>query len=135
MCDEIIDLLFIKYCLKNMLDVICNMYNIHLIDKIDANLLKSIVLENFKSSNIQNCTKVNFLHLRINQCLIALLNQPFEKSVINCPSNSTSCIRGLLNVLAFGDPFCSYFDPWFAEGFDHSRRINTAKSCSLEGIN
>ena len=65
---------------------------LYLVHKIDADLLETVVFENFKPSNIEHSTKVDFLHLRIDECFIALLDEPFEEPVIDCPGDATSCI-------------------------------------------
>ena len=65
---------------------------LYLIDKIDANLLETVVIKYLKSSNIENSTKVYFLHLRINEGFIALLDEPLEEPVVDGPGYTSSSI-------------------------------------------
>ena len=69
-----------------------SMLSVYLIYKIYADLLETIVFKYLKSSDIEHSTKVDFLHLRINECLIALFNEPLEEPVIDCPGDAASCI-------------------------------------------
>lgn len=65
---------------------------LYLVHKIDADLLETVVFKYFKSSNIEHSTKVDFFHFRIDECFIALLDEPFKKPVIDCPGDATCCI-------------------------------------------
>ena len=64
----------------------------YLIDKVDANLLETVVFKYLKSSDIENSTKVYFLHLGINEGFIALLDEPLEEPVVDGPGYAASCI-------------------------------------------
>merc|ERR1719232_946114 len=75
--------------------------------------------------------KFAFLECCINKSVITLLNQPFENTVEDCTSNTSSGLSGLLNSLSFGDPLSSNLDSWFAESFYHSSGINTECSSSF----
>merc|ERR1719317_1566779 len=100
------------------------------------NLFKAIVLEYFKSCNVQYSTKVGLLQTSINEGVITFLNKPLENSVKDCPSNTTNSIGTLLTSLTLDDPLSSNLDSRLAKGLDHSEGINTAKRCSLtrEGV-
>ena len=65
---------------------------LYLIDKIDANLLETVVFKYLKSSDIEDSTKVYFLHLGINEGFIALLDEPLEEPVVDGPGYAASCI-------------------------------------------
>ena len=65
---------------------------LYLIDKIDANLLETVVFKYLKSSDIENSAKVYFLHLGINEGFIALLDEPLEEPVVDGPGYAASCI-------------------------------------------
>ena len=75
-----------------------------LVDKVDGDLLKSVVLENLKPSNIQDGHKVGLLHGGIAERAIALGNEPLEHTIVDCPGDTTHTVGGLVDVLTFGDP-------------------------------
>merc|ERR1719175_496073 len=94
------------------------------IDKVDGNLLKAIVLENLKASNVKHSTEVGLLQASINEGFITLLNQPLEQAVKDSSCNSSNSIGSLLTGLTLGDPFSTNLDPGLAEGLDHGSRIS-----------
>merc|ERR1712168_1199616 len=102
-----------------------------LVDEINGYLLKSIILEDFKPSNVQHSTEVCFLESCINKSVITLLNQPFEDTVKDSTSNTSSSTSGLLNILTLGHPLCADFNSWFAESLHHGSSINTKRSCGF----
>merc|ERR1719232_1397206 len=105
-----------------------------LIDKVDGNLLKSVVLKNFKTSNVKHSTKVGLLQCSINKCVVTLLNEPLEHTVIDTPGNTSNSVGSLLASLTLGDPLGTDLDPGLAESLDHVEGINTTESSSLAWI-
>ena len=75
-----------------------------LVDKVDGDLLKTIVLEYLKSSNIQDGHKVGLLHGGIAERAVALGNEPLEHTIIDCPGDTSHTVGGLVDVLTLGDP-------------------------------
>merc|ERR1719270_3207838 len=104
------------------------------IDKVDGDLLKSVVLKNFKTSNVKHSTKVGLLQRSIDKCVVSLLNEPLEHTIIDTPGNTSNSVGGLLASLTLGDPLRSDLDPGLAEGLDHVEGINTTESSSLAWI-
>jgi hypothetical protein len=102
-----------------------------LVDKVDRDLFKSIVLKDLKPSNVQDSAEVGLLHSWINKCIITLFNQPLEQAVKACSGNTTSSVGCLLAGLAFGYPFSTNLDTGFAEGLDHCNSINTKELSNL----
>ena len=86
------ELLELLKCIKSFMLLQSCMPLVYLIHKIYAYLLETIVFKYLKSSDIEHSTKVYFLHLRINECFIALLNEPLEEPVIDCPGDAASRI-------------------------------------------
>merc|ERR1719270_722987 len=104
------------------------------IDKVDGDLLKSVVLKNFKTSNVKHSTKVGLLQCSIDKCVVTLLNKPLEHTVIDTSGNTSNSVGGLLASLTLGDPLSSDLDPGLAEGLDHVEGINTTECGSLAWI-
>ena len=75
-----------------------------LVDKVDGELLESIVREDLKASDVEDGAEVDFLHARVDQSLIAFLNQPKEGSVIDRSSDASNSVCCLVHVLTFGHP-------------------------------
>jgi len=105
-----------------------------LVDKVDGNLLKTIVFKDLKTSNIQDSTEVGLLQSRVNKSVITLLNEPLEQTVIDSSGNTSNSIGGLLTSLTLGDPLCTDLDSWLAEGLDHGKGINTTEGGSLAWV-
>jgi len=105
-----------------------------LVDKVDGNLLKTIVFKDLKTSNIQDSTEVGLLQSRVNKSVITLLNEPLEQTVIDSSGNTSNSIGGLLTSLTLGDPLCTDLDSWLAEGLDHGKGINTTESSNFSRV-
>jgi len=67
-----------------------------LIAEVDANLLKSIVVKDFKSSNVKASNVLDFFHGDINEGLITFVNNEAENTLINGPANARNraCCAG-----------------------------------------
>jgi len=105
-----------------------------LIDKVDGDLFKAIVLKNLKASNVKHSTEVGLLQGSINKSVITLLNQPLEETVKNGSGNTTNSIGCLLASLTLGHPLSTDLDPGFAERLDERGSINTAEGSSLARV-
>ena len=75
-----------------------------LITKVDTDLLKAIVIKDLKSSNIQYSNELNPLHGGVNQCLITLLNNELESSLIQRPASINLVIEIKLKLLGVSVP-------------------------------
>merc|ERR1719322_1397749 len=78
-----------------------------LIDIVDTDLLKGVEFENLETSNIQDTNVGDLLHCRVNECLITLLNNNSEGSLIDGTSNTTNRIGSSSTGGALGDPLSS----------------------------
>merc|ERR1719234_53981 len=72
------------------------------VDKVDGDLLEAVVLKDLKASNVKHSAEVGFLHGGIDEGIIALLNQPLEDAIKDCPGNTTNSVGGLLTGLTLG---------------------------------
>merc|ERR1719397_701362 len=105
-----------------------------LVDKVDGDLLEAVVLEDLKASNVKHSAEVGFLHSGINEGIIALLNQPLEDAIKDCPGNTTNSVGGLLTGLTLGHPLSADLDPGLAEGLDHLEGIDLEDACRLARV-
>merc|ERR1719422_1753131 len=78
-----------------------------LVDIVDTDLFKGVEFENLKTSNIQDTNVVDLLHSRVNECLITLLNNNSEGSLIDGTSNTTDRVGSSSTGGALGDPLSS----------------------------
>merc|ERR1719225_1793211 len=65
-----------------------------LVDKVDRNLLKAIVLENLETCNIQDSTEVGLLQSGINKSVVTLDDQPLEQTVKDSSGNTSNSVGG-----------------------------------------
>ena len=75
-----------------------------LVDKVDGELLESVVREDLKASDVEDGAEVDFFHARVDQSLIAFLNQPKKGSVIDRSGNPAHSVCCLVHILTFGHP-------------------------------
>merc|ERR1739848_277999 len=78
-----------------------------LISEIDTKLFKSIVVKDFKASNIQASNILNFLHGRINKGKITFINNKTEDILKNLTANTRDRASCSSTSLALGNPFCA----------------------------
>merc|ERR1719232_748604 len=102
-----------------------------LVDKVDGNLLESIVLEDLETSNIQDSAEVGLLEGSINKGVVTLDNQPLEHTVKDGTSNTSSSTSSLLNSLTLGDPLGTDLDSWLAESLEQRSGLNTTERSKL----
>merc|ERR1712061_612203 len=88
-----------------LLDVFLLLHNEHvvveellklLIDKVDGNLLETVVLENLEAGNIEHSAEVGLLEGGINKSVVTLDDQPLEDAIVDGSSTTTNSIGGLL---------------------------------------
>ena len=96
--------------------------------------------------NIQVC----HLHCGIDEGIIALLDQPLEDAIEDCPGNATNSVCGLLTAkgnkcktvntllllkispgLTLGHPLSADLDPGLAESLDHLESVNLEDTSCL----
>ena len=102
-----------------------------LVDKVDGDLLKAIVLKDLETSDVKHSTEVGLLHSGVNECVVTLDDQPFEDSIEDGPGNTSSGTSGLFTGLTLGHPLSSDLDPGLAERLEHDLGVNTKGSCCL----
>merc|ERR1719323_705788 len=105
-----------------------------LIDKVDGNLLKAIVLKDLETSNIQDSAEVGFLQSWVNESVITLDDEPLEQTVKDGSGNTSHSIGGLLTSLTLGHPLGSDLDPGLAESLDHVHGVDTTESGDLSSV-
>ena len=118
-----------------------------LVDVVDANLLEGVELKNLKSCYVKNSDEVDFLHARVDQSLIAFLNQPKEGSVIDRSCNPTHSVCCLVHILTFGHPLSANLpfkiisnlsqqdknlDLWLHKGCHQVIDVNFSQLCHLK---
>ena len=70
-----------------------------LVDKVDGDLLKAVVLKDLETSDVEHSTEVGLLHGGVNEGVVTLDDQPLEDSVEDGTSdaaNSSSCLLASL---------------------------------------
>ena len=118
-----------------------------LVDKVDGELLEPVVREDLKASDVEDGAEVDLFHARVDQSLIAFLNQPKESSVIDRSSNPAHSVCCLVHVLTFGHPLSANLphriilslsqqnknlDLWLHKGCHQVIDINFSQLCHLK---
>ena len=67
-----------------------------LIDIVDTDLFKSIVVKDLKTSNIQDTNVGHLLHGRITKGCVTLLNNKSERTLIDGTSNTSNRAGSIL---------------------------------------
>ena len=78
-----------------------------LIAKVDANLLESIKIKYFKSSDIQDSNVASFLHVGVDESLVTFLHNKLECSLVERPGNAGHGAGGLRHRLTLRHPLSS----------------------------
>merc|ERR1719225_574125 len=81
-----------------------------LVTEINTNLLKSVELENFKTSNIQDTDEVDLLHGGVNQGPVAEVYKPHEQPVVHRPGQGGDGVQTVVSILALVDPLSTDLD-------------------------
>merc|ERR1711899_31185 len=107
-----------------------------LVDKVDGDLLKAVVLEDLEAGNVKHSAEVGLLQGGVNKGIVTLLNQPLEDAVKDGPGNATDGVGRLLAGLTLHHPLGSDLDPGLAVGLDHLERVDLESSGDLswEGV-
>jgi len=98
-----------------------------LIDIVDADLLKSVVIKDLKSCNIKNTDVGDLLHGGVAQGLITFIYHDPEGSFIDGTSNSSYGVSCVLTAGALLDPLCTHLQFGLTEIGDHPLAVNTEK--------
>ena len=102
-----------------------------LIAEVDAELLKTIELKDFKSSNVQDTDEDSFLHGVVHKSVVTLFNNEVEDSSIETPGDARHRLVRLVAVLTLGDPLSSNLDLGLAERLHHQLVISSKESGDL----
>merc|ERR1719150_1134942 len=130
---------------NTLLDVLLLLHNEHvvveellqlLVDKVDGDLLKAVVLENLKTGNIEHSTEVGLLEGGVNEGVVTLDDEPLEETVKDSSGDTTNSSGGLLAGLTLSHPLGSDLDAGLAESLDHGSGIDTKEGGALarEGV-
>ena len=82
------------------------------INIVDADLLKAIVIKDFKSSNVKHSNVGNFLHCWVHESLVTLVHNNSECSLINSSGNSSNRAGSITAGVSLANPLCSNFQLW-----------------------
>merc|ERR1712012_368466 len=104
-----------------------------LVDKVDGDLLETVVLEDLEAGNIEHSTEVGLLHGGVDEGVVTLDDQPLEDAIEDGTGNTTGGHGGLLTGLTLGHPLGSDLDPGLAEGLEQGLGVNAEGSSSLAG--
>merc|ERR1719385_253679 len=106
-----------------------------LIDIVDTDLFKAIVVKDLKAGNIQDTNVLDFLHGRVNKGLITLIHNNSEGTLIDGTSNTSNRVGGSSTGRTLLDPLSTDLQLGLAEVGDHPLTVNASKSGNLLGIN
>merc|ERR1719328_702165 len=98
-----------------------------LVDKVDGDLLETVVLEDLEAGNIEHSTEVGLLHGGVDEGVVTLDDQPLEDAIEDGTGNTSGGHGGLLTGLTLGHPLGSHLDPGLAERLEESSS-GTAKA-------
>jgi len=96
-----------------------------LVDKVDGDLLESVVLKDLKSSDVEHSTEVCLLESGINKSVVTLLDEPSEDTIKDGSGDTTHSHSGLFTGLTLDHPFGSNLDPRLTESLDQLESVNT----------
>jgi len=104
-----------------------------LIGEVDAKLLKTVDLEDFKTRNIEDTNEGS--SLLSGELFVDLLHNEKEESVVQSLAKSFARVSSLLRVEVCLDSFVTSVDSWLAETKFEFASINTKNlGSALEGI-
>jgi len=94
------------------------------IGKVNANLLKTIVVKDLKASNIQASDVLNFLHAGVNQSHVASVNNEAENTLIDRSTDTRHRAGCSGTSLTLRDPLGSDLELRLTEIGDEPLSIN-----------
>merc|ERR1711884_355005 len=105
-----------------------------LVDVVDTDLLEAVVVEDLKTSNIQDSNVVDLLHGGVNEGLVTLIHNNSEGSLVDGTSNTSHGVGGICTGGALGHPLSSDLQLGLAEVGDHPLAVDTSKLRNLLGV-
>merc|ERR1719410_1762185 len=105
-----------------------------LVDVVDTDLLKAVVVENLETGNIEHTNVGDLLHGGVDEGLVTLLNHNPEGSLVDGTSNTGNRVGSTLASGTLGDPLSSDLQLGLAEVGDHPLAVNAKESSNLLGI-
>merc|ERR1719210_1913819 len=105
-----------------------------LIDVVDTDLLKTIVVEDLETSNIQDTNVLHLLHGGVNEGLVTLVNHNSEGSLVEGTSNTRDRVASCGTRGALGHPLSTDLQLGLAEVGQHPLGVNTKKFGNLLGV-
>merc|ERR1712214_89374 len=105
-----------------------------LITEVDTKLLKTIVVEDLKTSNVQATNVLNFLHGGIKKCFITLFHNEAENILIDLTANTRDRTCSHCTSLTLGHPFSTNLQLRLTEVGDHPFLINATDVSNLLSI-
>merc|ERR1719412_3551849 len=105
-----------------------------LIDVVDTDLLKTVVVEDLETSNIQDTNVLHLLHGGVNEGLVTLVNHNSEGSLVEGTSNTRDRVASCGTRGALGHPLSTDLQLGLAEVGQHPLGVNTKKFGDLLGV-
>uniref|UniRef100_A0A2M4DMR2 Uncharacterized protein n=1 Tax=Anopheles darlingi TaxID=43151 RepID=A0A2M4DMR2_ANODA len=85
-----------------------------LVGEVNTQLLETVVVEDFETSNIQHTNELSTLLLGV-QSLVTLLDQPFEDTIEDTLAEGTDRVGDLVLVLTLGDELVTDLNTWLQQ--------------------
>merc|ERR1719228_1579911 len=104
------------------------------IDIIDTDLLKAIVIENLKASNVKHTNVGDLLHGRVAESLVTLLYNDSETTLIDSTSNASNRVGSILTGGHLLDPLSTDLQLGLTEVGDHPFTVNSKELSNLFSI-
>merc|ERR1719330_1553354 len=105
-----------------------------LVDVVDTDLLEAVVVEDLETSNIEHTDVLDLLHGGVAQCLVTLVNNKSEGSLVDGTCNTRDGAGSVGAGGALGDPLSSDLQLGLAEVGDHPLGVNSKKLSNLVGV-
>merc|ERR1712226_1342433 len=102
-----------------------------LVDVVDTDLLKTVVVKDLKTSNVKDTNVGDLLHGGVAQGLVTLVNDNPEGTLVDGTSNTSHRVGSVLAGGTLLDPLSSDLQLWFAEVGDHPFAVNAKELSNL----
>merc|ERR1712079_298604 len=102
-----------------------------LVDVVNTDLLKAIVVKDLKSGNVKHTNVLHLLHGGVNQGLVTLVNHNSEGTLIDGTSNTGHRVGGIGTGGALLHPLGTDLQLGLAEVGDHPLAVNLQESGNL----